>query len=455
MVLNGDVTEFSIFDWSQVIKSLLTVSTSLDSSVVISMLMDGQDIFKLTIRRFENEITAYWEDGIVELDISLLNKLSIDELENIYISSLFLKQPEQSDDKLLALSSEGVLSGRWAFSPETRASGPWLIYPHIDSKLQFRPLLWNVGNTLKINEEDEDILGIDTLAKAIVVFNPNLRNKAILQVLNLMAGDLEHKSWGYLNNLWEKCEHLPMSTFDIWKLAIHETQFLACLLINGHEQIVNHLVEEFPLIWELVKYSDWEQSILLYKKKMFSHLDEDDADDIELTAKLILKKISVIELQSESMISHGKILKLDFLDQQSQDLLIMKGPAQIVLQPIIEDEVQNLLQRPKENAWPTYLSNSILQKCEALPNEYLSFYSSCLASVPISEEHSFRQSVILLPMLLAWRSLSNGLYEDWPCDAGEMFKLQQIISFDEDWFIVIYKLLTAWLSQQPGLMENN
>ena len=430
--LDAGITEFSIYDWLHFIDSLMSVSSSLDSTVQVSMLVQGQEAFKVSVRRYEKEILANWDEGTIALDSAVLSQMSLDVLDGTHLSTLYLNQPEQFDEPLQPCTSNGVLTGEWLFSPEKRQPGPWLIYPLEDSQVKFRTLLWNVGEPEDL--DSDQIEKISTLPKAICISDQNNRSLAIRKVLKLMAGDMDHKSWGYLDCLWNKTSHLPMVTFDLWKLAINETRFMACLLIQDYDSIVEKLESELPLIWELVYLQDWEQALNSYKSKLMSGL----GDDKDLINDLLRKKIEKIESLSLSMKSTGEILRSIFLDEESQGLKAMQLPVDLFLKPELQRTLQDLLRRQSENEWPMVLSKYIDSQCREFPDQYTS-----LLPIP----NPFQAAVVHFPLLLAWRLLSTGT-TDWPCDATELFKLQQLKQFDEDWFSAAFQYLSGWLSQQ-------
>jgi len=147
--LKSGIVEFSIYDWYGVIDSLMSVSTSLDSHVKISLVNQGQEEFCFNIYRYENELSAIWGDGVVKFDNDVLRGISNDQLVGTEISSLFLNQPEQDCIALSTITSGGVATGQWSFSPEKRQTGPWMIYPLDTSEIKFRTLLWNVGELVE------------------------------------------------------------------------------------------------------------------------------------------------------------------------------------------------------------------------------------------------------------------------------------------------------------------
>lgn len=425
IVLSGELTEFSIQDWYQQIDSLISVGASLDSMVQITMSLRGQTAFELSIYRYESELSRVGE--CVGFELTALQRIGIDRLSQVKISALNLAQPEQNFENLDPQRTQGMMIGSWQFKPDSRQKGPWIIYPSVDSSIQFRPLLWNVGSGL-------EIANINNLTKAMLVSDPEARACHIRSVMKEMANDLEHRSWDYLANLWKKTKHLPLTTFDLWRLSINEPSFLASLLIKDKSGIVERLETELPVIWELVKISDWVKSFSLYRQGLVSRLDDE-----ELADELLSKKISDLEIKSPSLISIGKILRLRLLGKSCQELMALRSvPVEAFLAPQLKEEYQNLLRRQANNDWPEVLSGYLYQHNQRLPNIYTRL---------IPTNHSFQVAVTNLPWVLAWISLSSEPSE-WPTLPSEIFKIQQLIRFDEDWFTAAFQYLSAWLSQQ-------
>lgn len=434
IILRGEVSEFSLYDWLPFIDSLMSVSTSLGAMVKVSLINRGKDIFGFVVHRYENEMAANYDEGVIEIESEMLRNMKSEVLENAMVSAFSLNQPEQADVLLEPLASESALVGKWQFFPEKVKPGPWLIYPLEKSHLQFRPLLWNVG--LLVEFDPDSISEIDTLPKAINVPDKKQRNVAIRQVLQAMSVNFKHKSWGYLTNLWEKSSHLTMSTFDVWRIAVSETGFLASLLIIGNNDIVEKLENELPLIWELVMLEDWENALNLYSEKIKESLGDD-----ELVFELIRKKIQTVESLSASMVSMGEILRFKMLDEPSPVLNAMRSPVAAFLGPQLNIAQQDLLRRQAENSWPEILSSHIYHTMRSLPESYNHL---------LEVHHDHHKSVIYLPLILAWRSVSSD-NSDWPGSTVELFKIQQLKEFDEDWFSTAFQFLSGWLSQQDNL----
>lgn len=431
LTLSKEMTEFSISDWRSSIETLMGVSTNLDSRVKITLELHGQEQFSAKVYRYENQLTVNWADGVLELDEETMKRLSLDSLKQTAVSALNLNQPEEKISDLEPIVSNGAPMGAWDFTLNNRKDGLWMLYPAVNSELKFRPILWVVGDPAGVEQESLD--HIDSLPKAVRINDQNTRNIAIRRVLKGMAIDFDHKSWGYLNELWEKTSHLPLATFDVWSLASSEPAFLACLLVRDKSGLIEKFEKELPVIWELVKLSDWKVALISYKLEVSKKLDDRD-----LTNELLKKQINKIQCASTSMVSIAEILRVDLLGEKSPELNIMKQPINAFLENALSDQFQQLLRNQSDNHWPSFLKGLISRNSRTLPNTYTSI---------ISPNHDFQTSIVYLPFLLAWRVLSED-GDDWEISSADVFKIQQLKDFDDDWFSVVFQYLSGWLSQQ-------
>ena len=424
LTLSAEMTEFAVYDWHPYIEQLMSVGPSIDSRVQISLSLHGQRVADLCVWRYQSELSIL-DNGRVGFDAATLQTIDVDQLGSAKISVINLAQPEQNFADLVPQSSQGVLTGAWEFNPEARGKGAWMIYPAKDSAVNFRPISWNVGPA---NSDHE----IHTLAKAMLVTEPEDRVAAIQSVLREMAHEPDHRSWDYLDHLWHKTQHLPLSTFDLWRLSLGEPAFLASLFIRGQNAMLDQLQRELPVIWELVRVADWQQALTRYRTNLASKLRDE-----ELAAELLVKKIQALEKLGPSLPSIGKILRQRLLDEQCQELAALKMPIEVFLGPRLNEEHQNLLRRQADSEWPERLSSYIFHQLQGLPADYRSL---------IQTSHPHQKAVTFLPWMMAWKSLAAES-DKWPGTPAEVFNIQQVIRFDEDWFSAAFQYLAGWLSQ--------
>ncbi len=426
VTLSGAMNEFSIYDWYQYIDTLIRVGTSVDSMVKININIDAREIFRLLVRRYENELITIG-DAAVGFDLQALKEISVSQLAGMGLSIINLGQPEQNVEDLTPQSSQGLLTGSWDFNPETRKDGSWLIYPSPDSTVSFRPKLWNIGR-------DDEVIDVHTLTKAMLATDPVARAIHIKAVMREMAAETDHRSWSHLENLWQKTKHLSVTTFDIWRLSASEPSFIACLFVHDKNGIVAWLQAELLVIWELVSVENWTSSLNQYRLTISRKLN-----DKNLVDELLSRKVESIEKLNPSLVSIGKILRERLLGEPCQELATLKAmPANVFLEPQLKEEYQNLLRRQADSDWPELLSKFIDYQLKNLPAVYTAL---------VSTNHNHQSAVTFLPWLVAWRALSKEA-ADWPNTPAEVFKIQQLIDFDKDWFCAAFQLLSGWLSQQ-------
>jgi hypothetical protein len=441
--LSGSITELALIDWLGIIQGILGVGYGLDSCVQLSLSISGTEKIKIKFNRYENDLDGVWDEGCVRLDDYSLKHLDIDVLEQAKLKALRLNQPEQADVSLEPIRAGGVSVGSWDFSPEKRDQGHWLIYPDESSSIKFRPLLW-------INDELLDdgpifIENIHTLPKATQVKDRTQREGAIRLVLNQMAEDLDHKSWEYLVHLMKKTKHLPLATFDVWRISVSEPRFLAALFVKtGFENVISRLEDELPLIWELVRISDWISALNKYKAKLVSSMAADDGsldeDDYEAITAILHRKIDGINDLSISMNCLAKILRFEVLEETDRELQIMAMPAEALLKPQVSEELQNLLRRNAESAWPKMLNVQLKRINDDLPDVLQGL---------VNPPHEFQIPIAYLPLILAWRLNTEEEY-GWLGNPVNIFKIEQLKAFDEDWFNAVFNFSSGWISQHSN-----
>jgi len=449
IMIDAQVTDLALIDFKPVIQELLGVGNTLDASVRISLDMNATELFHLNVRRYEYDFQADWDNGIVSLAADDSIDLALDKLEGATVKAIRLHQPEENAAALEPLMSEGCFTGQWNFHPETREEGPWLICPAENSTIQFRPLLWPVKHQ-ESPEEDVDLDSIHILQHAMKVVPFEQREEAIRQVLREMTHDLEHRSWDYLSYLSEATKHLPLPTLDVWCIAVSEPEFLATLLVKSdYDEVIGRLEDELPIIWELVRVNDWCRALSALKAQYSRRLGDEvgvlDDDGREILEAVLDRRIDYIANMSPSMTNMGQILGVNVLGRESKELGVMELPMEAIVKPTLENAFQETMRRNAESQWPVLLSPQINALYQELPEELHNL---------IQIHRDFRAVTAYMPILLAWRTNTRVDY-GWLGRAVNIFKLQQIRNFDEDWFSTAFKFLSAWLSRHSAITEQD
>jgi hypothetical protein len=435
--LEGSITELVLIDWFRVIQELLSVSVDLDSYVQTTLNIDGIEIKQISFYRYENSLKGIWEKGHVGLKQYSLEQLGQENIQKL--KAFQINNPENDVIELDVLINEHLEAGIWDFCPQTKASGQWLIYP--DGVEPYRPLMWINEEIKDKHLQHEQKLNHD-LRIVTEIQDRSLREEAIKGALVHMSNNLSDENWNYLKALIDKTQHLPLSTLDIWRVSISEPRFLATLFVKpGFENVIPRIQEELPIIWELVRVKDWVSVLQLRKNEAINIMEGIDGSisegDVKDINSIIARKIEAINELSMSMNCLSKILNRTVLNLEEKELDLMSLPLEAMLKGEAQRELQHLLQRNAEYEWPTYLVNQIREISSSLPPQLKGL---------INPPNKHQYSVILLPVLLAWRVNSSDEY-GWLGNAPNIFKIEKIKEFDEDWFNVIFNLSTGWISQ--------
>lgn len=429
----GTIIELSIIDYIEWIKSLFSLS-ELDSYVKLAVYEHGQELLCVKVFRYQFSLERNRLEGSVFLNYEDHAKLSFDEISKIQLMAMRLSQPEQEHIALEPKFTEQTETGSWFFYPEKRVAEPWLIYPSFDSSICLRPILWigtNEQETLNLAP-----LQISTLHSAVTLSNTELRRLVISKILLKICVDFEHSGWEYLQNLWQKCSHLPLSSFDVWSLIVTQPKVLVALTLKMDETFICKLNQELPVFWELIPLSYWLAVFSQYK----NYLQQAIIDEADVKSLLEIR-INRITNLSASMEIVAQILKHTLCCISDQELNFMSLP--VALSTVIANikETQHELDRRQaDSQWPILLQSEIIRNWDILiqPQQQL---------LNLETEPKHHYSVILLPVLLAIFCVKNE--QKLVNDAAHVFKLKQLKAFDEDWFNIVFRFSLAYLSQQP------
>ena len=430
----GSVIELAIIDYLDWIKALLAVSRQLDSYVQLAVYENGAELMRVTIRRYLLSLERNLTQGTVELSADDHARLPHDMLNGIQLMAMRLSNPEQEHIELESKISEHTMTGLWYFYPEKRVAEPWLIYPVKTSAVPLRPILWAVdyepGNNYHLDTE------ISTLHSAVKIGQTQARQDSIKSILTQMRLDFSHSGWDYLRHLWRHCPHLPLSSFDVWAIAVTDTQVLAALVLQMDEAFIEKLNVELPVFWELVPLRDWQRVYKAYKEYLLQAMEETDVNEI------LAKRIDKISAACQSLDVVAKLLKHLLCGKADQELSAIKSLlSENYLARMISDERQNLDRRQANSVWPTMLKPELVSEWQHLE-------SSMRLGLHMENIHDHHRAVVVLPILLAVFCAKTNAPTAWLCNTASIFALKRLKTFDEDWFNAIFKWVLAYWSQQ-------
>lgn len=430
----GTVINIAIIDYLEWIKNLFSLS-KLDGTIKLTVDEGGSELLKsIEISRYQLSPKRNEADGCIFLTASDHATLTCDEISKIQLMAMRLSQPEQEHSTLKPKFSEQTETGSWFFYPEKRVPEPWLIYSAKDSSIFLRPILWIGTNEQKT--VTTHALKIQTLHNAVTLDNPKLRGLVISKILLTLCFDFKHSGWEYLKNLWKQCPHLPLSSFDVWLIAVKYPIVLVALALQMDKEFINKLSEELPVFWELIPLKHW-LAVFSYYKSYVEQIIDDETEVKEILEIRINLLISI----SVSMEMVSRILKYMLCNINDPELGYMNTPnATNMVVTRINEVQQELNRRQADSHWLTLLQSEIIGRWQRLEENQQRL-------LKLESEHKHRLSVILLPVLLAVFFVKGT--QNIVSDTPHIFKLKQLKYFDEDWFNTAFQFSLAYLSQLP------
>ncbi len=403
--------EISLANYLDKIRRLLSVSNNLKAFANLRVSLLGGKNYTLNIHQYSGEIEKNPQSGCA----SLKETKAEDDLDGTVVLAVPVNQLEQTPASLAPLKSEGAHRASWDFLPQTRAAGPWVIYPDKLSAVQFCPLHWPLGDS----SENKTAT---TLQKAVGIQDANNRMIAIKQLINTMATDFDHQGWHYIDMLWDKMGHLPLATFDIWKAFADNPHALVALLFHGEDELLGRIPEEFPVMWELIPMCVWLDVFSCYYRHIENKHSATGRD------KIIKPKLHYIEVMLD-MENLSRILASSLgINQQKQNLTITDMKKHFIdAYQGIEGYPGLLSRHITEDDWPPFLRPKIAKEFSDLPMELRDL---------IPQERDVSKPVANLPMILAHESVmgtQKTLY-----DPIQVFKIKSIRDFDLEWFYFVF-----------------
>ncbi|WP_411726865.1 STY4851/ECs_5259 family protein [Methyloglobulus sp.] len=426
----GAVIELAIIDYQDWIKTLLAISTNLDSYVSLAVYENGSELLRTEIFRYQFSLERNLSLGCVALNINDHACLPYDTLAQIQLMAMRLSQPEQEHDKLDAQSSGQTVTSCWFFYPEKRVASPWLIYPSAKSSVSLRPILWFVGYELGAESLAES--DISTLHSAVSLSPTQLKNQAIKTILERMCTDFDHSGWAYLKHLWKQCTHLPLASFDVWSIAVTDTKLLAAMVLQMDESFTRKFSEELPIFWELIPLNDW----LAVFKNYSDYLKQAMSDETDVFT-ILETRIKRISQLCKSMEIVSRILERRLLNIPHPHLGFDLVKNQI------SQYLQELIRRQSYNNWPQDLKKELI-------THWRDMDKSQQLGINLKDISEHQHSVIILPMLLAAFCSNSNITETWAGNASVIFKLNRLKDFDEAWLNDVFFFAVAYFSQQPA-----
>lgn len=407
-------TEVRISDYRSIIDHLHTIDDNPDSTVTLSIEIDGSKCFELVILPYavrpERDEYKFWLDMGNDLNET-----------NFEVLALPLERPGEEPEQLEC--SEGGSDGKlfWNFYPEQRDAGAWLIYAPKDSATQFRPMLWTIPRE-GIDEEGSDF------KLAISTEDRNERAQALDHFIEAIASNFDHPGWAEVNQLARQIGHLPLSTLDIWRRFARSSKGMAALAFRYNEfsgDFLSRFSNELPLAWETIAFDDWKNAIDSSHLQLTNLYGTDTGTTI--FSSFVKSRVSDLTSESGALFYLLGIIQGSFFKDERQQLHLVRnflGPNAAQKLFIGENSpLMHLRRNHNDEIWPTDFSDLLN---EVRPDPIFKKYLS-------PERYGMQDNVINLPIILAVQA-ALGNTEKWFTDSSLISQIEDYQTFDIDWF---------------------
>jgi len=414
--------EISVFGMREQIINLLSLQADIDQVVELRVFSNGQnDIYR--IRRYATSLEY-------KPDVHRLTAIDYQEQkgELPVPVMMLLSDPMRRSKQLPPMDSEGVPTGEFYLPSLVGKSGPWLVVPEQDSAVSFRPMFLAGG--WEPNAQSSEI---QSLQKAVLMFDPTSEESSFTTVLDSMAKNPMHSGWEFLRALYENYGYLPLTTFEAWKALMRHIPALSMALFKFEMDpiFLGRIEAEFPILWEFIQIKDIHLAAQRFKAFLIVKKIPEETADVWV-GKMLTKL-------TDAFPTYGKNIQNYLLGKEAgADSRI---PLDIFRDIIVHDWYQELIRDKSDAIWPEYESYKLKSWALAQTNSVISF-------IP---EMDYRNTVVFLPTFAAAVASGNALFTDVFEDSSEtVFFLRQARDFDSKWFNSIYQycLLNAVMNKK-------
>lgn len=415
--------QLRLMDYKSEFERLLSLSKDIDEAVSFSIYFDDKRQFHLKIARYSFQL--YKEDDRWYIPDKILRKFNNKGDEN----HLSLKAQRLDLPGVADIDIPYRESGHVVIPEEVQSDAPWIIYSSKDSVLLMRP------TQLRIKGMDTQPFKKSDLESAVRIGEEKERYDAIDNVLTEMANDADHKSWETVARLANEYGHLPLSSFDVWKRAIHNHDFMA-LLVSGYivlpDGFVDRFALELPFMFEFIPLSSFEKAVEWQSESLKARLSSVDLPEGDLY-EFTERKRKGSDWMFESFKYSYLVALNNVVGLLNQELRLCQMKMINFNDQLFEahDSHYQRLRQTREydgSRWPiekelfNLISNSVDQ------NEPL-----------FNLDEGYRSVVINLPILLGkWVSESNDNLGKFNSDYVQM--IRRVKDFDESWFTNAFNL---------------
>lgn len=409
----------SLFAYQNDIRQMMAAVKNQDAYVELTIETPQQRLLTLYVKRYNGEIKQATNNSFITYELDS-GKIASDAK----VVAMLLSDPKRKPIGLTEIETQGIGTGRFQVCAEMQKVSPWLLYPHTESSIHFRPGLFipDLPANTKVS-----ISELHSLHEAARLFHPKTNPHVIDQQIAEMATDLDHSGWQYLDDLRKNYSHLPLSTFESW-LSLsncYPTLAVSLFRLEMDEPFSDRMRDELAIIWECIPLQIWSNAYKTFETWLIETGLPDHYRKIMLKNRTcVLKKVVSGFEEMSGYFETGDTKKLPCI------------PPELVL-PNWRDQ---LIDTHENTVWPNELKSKLSNWIDRrnLP--------PLIKALPTGEEYD---AVIYLPIFMAFVTAGkvsvNDISPELPLPALKFF-IRKLSDFDKTaWYGPTHALLASYL----------
>jgi hypothetical protein len=460
------VGELRLMEIESSLLGLMCQSNELDARLQLKLNIGQSMVSQLFLNRYDAEL----EPRELEMAISdnFLASLHAEALVGIRLRALPLLKANAQEVELVQSDSCGVPVGRWNVATLSVDQGPWLVYPAAESSLQLRPTLYVRPS---VDQLPTELSQLCALGQAMSAVNQSDRLDHIQDVVAEMAANFDHPSWLLISQQCQLLSHLPLSTFDYWRVISKDLSASLSVVLKVSSDVpalMKRMCDELGVVWELMPRGCLEAGLQLYLQAWAHQLKTIPSDPLVRTVcepmfRLLAQADSVLGDMVELVLFQAGFERTERLTR----LIGAFGSGPLTLLSQLWQGENSLLQRfllrthIEDRVWPHFdLWLGLVESLQELAPENIGRQLPALAKdllwqtmagKPGSPAKDLRADVANVPLLAGLLSQCTPSTTWWK-SSNRLAELRQIRNFDPGWFQAAFRtgVLLALALEQTG-----
>lgn len=419
-------TSSSLFSYVDDIVKLLSVIPNQDAYVHFSI-GTQVELLNFQVRRYRGNVV--WDTNS---NFFIAENEDYPPMQNVNVAAMLLGNPKIQPILLHQSCSQGIQTGSFEMPNDLYKDSPWLIYPMMNSEVQFRPRIF-APDTMSHLRVDNCILPLNNAAKK---YHPLSNPDSFNDVISDMEFNFSHSGWQYFADLKQNYHHLPLSTFEAWIALANHPHVLATAIfkLEIEEYFCIRIRDELAVMWETITMQTWAKVFSLYTEW--------------LNAEGLPKALISSLIENRRNVLPATISGFEFVErylQTGMQTTLLKAPIEIVLPNWYQSlRRQNML----VESWPMEFNMELHRWMQNQP------HLKSIANLSFIEE---THSVTYLPIFMAHVTTGIANITDLPGAMPRVkFMLRVISDFDKvSWYQPVHALMVSYLLASNNVNKAN